>query len=110
MMRILKILSVLIATILLACCSSPQNNQSVPNENTIQTDSSLVKENNDTAGVAMTSEITCPKCGHKKTETMPMDICLLKYTCEKCNTELLAKEGDCCVFCSYGNKKCPSMQ
>ncbi len=27
------------------------------------------------------SEITCPKCGFKKTETMPTDVCLLKYTC-----------------------------
>lgn len=57
-----------------------------------------------------TSEITCPYCGHKKTETLPTDICLLKYTCENCKKEILAKEGDCCVFCSYGSEKCPSMQ
>ena len=56
------------------------------------------------------SEITCPKCGHKKTETMPTDICLIKYTCENCKTDLLAKEGDCCVFCSYGSARCPSKQ
>lgn len=56
------------------------------------------------------SEITCPECGYKKTETMPTDVCLLKYTCEKCKTDLYAKQGDCCVFCSYGDHKCPSMQ
>jgi hypothetical protein len=56
------------------------------------------------------SEITCPYCGHKKTETMPTDVCRLKYTCENCKKDLLAKEGDCCVFCSYGSQKCPSKQ
>ncbi|MHB8259078.1 MAG: GDCCVxC domain-containing (seleno)protein [Bacteroidia bacterium] len=58
----------------------------------------------------MQSEITCPKCGHKKTETMPTDVCVIKYTCEKCQAELQPKQGDCCVFCSYGTHKCPSMQ
>ncbi len=56
------------------------------------------------------SEITCPKCGHKKMETMPTDVCLLKYTCEKCKADLFPKDGDCCVFCSYGTHKCPSKQ
>src|SRR5258708_37668847 len=56
------------------------------------------------------SEITCPKCGFKKTETMPTDVCLLKYTCTGCRAELEPKEGDCCVFCTYGTKKCPSKQ
>ena len=57
-----------------------------------------------------TSEITCPKCGHKKTETLPEDLCKVKYTCEKCKTDLFPKEGDCCVFCTYGTHKCPSKQ
>ncbi len=56
------------------------------------------------------SEITCPKCGHKKMETMPTDVCLLKYTCEQCKSVLVVKDGDCCVFCSYGTHKCPSKQ
>ena len=57
-----------------------------------------------------TSEITCPYCGHKKTETMPSDVCQLVYTCEECKKEIRAKDGDCCVFCSYGDHKCPSRQ
>lgn len=57
-----------------------------------------------------TSEITCPECGHKKTEVLPTDVCTIKYTCEKCNVELTPKSGDCCVFCTYGAHKCPSMQ
>jgi hypothetical protein len=56
------------------------------------------------------STITCPNCGYKKQELLPTDICLLKYTCEKCHTVLQPKNGDCCVFCSYGNHKCPSKQ
>jgi hypothetical protein len=62
------------------------------------------------AAAKETSEITCPKCGHKKTEVMPTEVCQIKYTCEKCKTVLYPKEGDCCVFCTYGTHKCPSMQ
>lgn len=56
------------------------------------------------------SEITCPKCGNKKMETLPTDICLLRYNCTNCDTVLFPKEGDCCVFCTYGTHKCPSKQ
>ena len=56
------------------------------------------------------AEITCPKCGNKKNETMPTDACVVRYTCEKCKAELFPKEGDCCVFCTYGSVKCPSKQ
>ncbi len=60
--------------------------------------------------VALNSTITCPNCGHKKTETMPTDACQFFYECENCKTTLRPKQGDCCVYCSYGNVKCPSMQ
>jgi hypothetical protein len=56
------------------------------------------------------STITCPKCGYKKLELLPTEICLLKYKCEKCGAILRPKEGDCCVYCTYGDYKCPSMQ
>lgn len=59
---------------------------------------------------SLVSEITCPKCGHKKTEKLPTDVCQLSYTCEKCKIVLHPKEGDCCVFCTYGDHKCPSKQ
>ncbi|MEE8588296.1 MAG: GDCCVxC domain-containing (seleno)protein [Sulfurimonadaceae bacterium] len=60
--------------------------------------------------VILESEITCPKCGHKKIETMPTDSCQWFYECGNCHTLLKPKEGDCCVFCSYGSVKCPSIQ
>jgi len=57
-----------------------------------------------------TSEVTCPKCGHKKIEKLPTEVCQLFYKCEKCGFEMHPKDGDCCVFCSYGDHKCPSKQ
>ncbi|MFC4233351.1 GDCCVxC domain-containing (seleno)protein [Parasediminibacterium paludis] len=60
--------------------------------------------------VELVSEITCPNCGHKKEETMPTDACHFFYECEQCRTRLKPKQGDCCVYCSYGTVKCPPMQ
>ncbi len=56
------------------------------------------------------STITCPSCGHSKTEEMPTNACQYFYECEKCKTVLKPKQGDCCVYCSYGTVKCPPMQ
>ena len=56
------------------------------------------------------SIITCPNCGHRKTEKMPLDACQFFYDCENCKTVLKPKPGDCCVFCSYGDEPCPSRQ
>ncbi len=56
------------------------------------------------------SVITCPKCGHGKRERMPTDTCQFFYECAGCGALLRPKAGDCCVFCSYGSVKCPSVQ
>lgn len=56
------------------------------------------------------STIECPECGFKKQEKMPEDSCMFFYECSNCNALLKPKEGDCCVFCSYGTVKCPPMQ
>lgn len=56
------------------------------------------------------SVITCPKCGHQKEETMPTDACQYFYECGSCKAVLKPKEGDCCVFCSYGSVPCPPIQ
>lgn len=58
----------------------------------------------------LTSTITCPHCGFQKEETMPTDVCQFFYECTQCNTVLRPKPGECCVFCSYGTEKCPSIQ
>jgi hypothetical protein len=56
------------------------------------------------------STITCPVCGFQSQETMPDDACLFFYDCKKCGAHLKPKQGDCCVFCSYGSVKCPPIQ
>lgn len=56
------------------------------------------------------STITCPECGFQKEETMPVDACQYFYICTNCNTILKPKQGDCCVFCSYGTEPCPPIQ
>lgn len=60
--------------------------------------------------VQLKSEITCPKCGHKKVEDMPTNACQFFYECENCRAVLKPKEGDCCVYCSYGTVTCPPIQ
>lgn len=62
------------------------------------------------AGPELQSEITCPSCGHRKLEQMPLDACQFFYECEGCHTVLRPKAGDCCVFCSYGTVPCPPVQ
>lgn len=58
----------------------------------------------------LNSEITCPECDFKKTETMPTDACQYFYECTHCHTILKPLSGDCCVFCSFGTVKCPPIQ
>jgi len=58
----------------------------------------------------LTSTITCPLCGHQSTETMPTDACQFFYDCKGCGEVLRPKDGDCCVYCSYGDVPCPPIQ
>lgn len=60
--------------------------------------------------VELESTISCPECGYKKTETMPIDACQYFYKCGNCKLVLKPKQGDCCVFCSFGTVKCPPIQ
>lgn len=56
------------------------------------------------------STIKCPECGFEKEETMPTDACQIFYECNSCGSTLRPKEGDDCVFCSWGTEKCPMEQ
>lgn len=60
--------------------------------------------------IILQSELTCPECGYKKVETMPMDACQWYYPCEQCHVLLKPRAGDCCVYCSYGSIPCPPIQ
>jgi len=56
------------------------------------------------------STLTCPECGHAREETMPLDVCQFFYECQNCAAMLRPKQGDCCVYCSYGSVQCPAEQ
>lgn len=60
--------------------------------------------------IELESRLTCPHCGHEQTETMPTSACQFFYQCTGCAVVLSPKEGDCCVFCSYGTVPCPPIQ
>ena len=60
--------------------------------------------------IILKSTITCPNCNHQKEETMPTDACEFFYECEQCHNLLKPKQGDCCVYCSYGSVPCPPIQ
>ncbi len=62
------------------------------------------------AEVILESTLTCPECGHQKREVMPTNACQYFYECEACQALLKPKEGDCCVYCSYGTVPCPPIQ
>jgi len=56
------------------------------------------------------SVLKCPECGFEKQEVMPTDSCIYFYQCTNCQALLKPKQGDCCVFCSYGTVACPPRQ
>lgn len=55
----------------------------------------------------MRGVITCPYCGGKQEVDIPTNACLPFLKCSECGAMIAAKEGQCCVFCSYGDRKCP---
>ncbi|MEQ8195632.1 MAG: GDCCVxC domain-containing (seleno)protein [Rhodospirillales bacterium] len=56
------------------------------------------------------SIITCPKCGYKQAEQMPVGYCQYFYDCRNRGAVLKPKKGDCCVYCSFGSVPCPPVQ
>jgi hypothetical protein len=58
----------------------------------------------------LANTIRCPHCGHVEPATMPTDSCQVVFVCPVCQNTLRPLPGDCCVFCSYGSRPCPSIQ
>lgn len=56
------------------------------------------------------STITCPHCGQKTAETMPTTYCQHFWKCPHCGKMVEAPSGEDCVFCAYGDTKCPDKQ
>lgn len=92
-----------LAVFIFAECNSSEKSSKSNSENEIDNVQSGTKKYE-------TCEITCPHCGHKKTEILPTEVCQIKYQCEKCQQILAPKGDDCCVYCTYSTHKCPSKQ
>ena len=60
--------------------------------------------------VILHSVITCPDCGALSSEEMPTNACIYFYECKSCHKLFQPMPGDCCVFCSFGDVKCPPVQ
>ena len=60
--------------------------------------------------IKLTSTLTCPSCGHRSTDEMPIDACQFFYDCKGCGVVLRPNKGDCCVYCSFGDMPCPPIQ
>ncbi len=60
--------------------------------------------------IVIKSELICPECNYKEELIMPTDACLWFHECSACKILLKPKQGDCCVFCSYGSVPCPPIQ
>jgi hypothetical protein len=56
------------------------------------------------------SNLTCPLCGHREAVRMPARACQFFHECSACHQVFRPKPGDCCVFCSYGDVRCPPRQ
>src|SRR5436190_18919255 len=53
---------------------------------------------------------TYPICGTATAEAMHVDRCVFFFDCPSCHTILKPQPGDCCVYCSYCNKRRPPVQ
>jgi len=60
--------------------------------------------------IKVKANLTCPKCNFVQSAEMPINACQHFYKCQKCEEVLKPKKGDCCVFCSYADSKCPPKQ
>lgn len=115
MKSIIKLALIIFLGFAYSCGNKSISNQPVSNDKVpLKTQDSFSLEDMKNYGekpkASNTSIITCPKCGYKKTEVLPTEVCQLKYTCEKCLAVLYPAKEVCCVFCSYGDHKCPSKQ
>ncbi len=54
--------------------------------------------------------ISCPYCNHKMTAKMSQTSIHFLHECNNCHKILKPVKGHCCIFCSYGDIKCPNTQ
>jgi len=69
-----------------------------------------LKDSKDNEIKVLNSKRTNPIYKNLENEQMPTNYCQYFWECPHCKKNLKPKEGDCCIYCSYGNTKCPSIQ
>lgn len=62
------------------------------------------------SGSARLGVISCPECRSSAEEEIPANACLFFWVCPGCGALLRPEAGECCVFCSYGDRPCPSAE
>ena len=67
-------------------------------------------ESGNTEKLIFETFVKCPHCKVEQRATMPSKGRKMALDCRFCNKIMFAKEGSCCVFCSYALIKCPDSQ
>ena len=62
------------------------------------------------AKVVYFSTLTCPECKSRSRDQMPSNASVYFYECMRCYRIIKPLVGKCCVYCSYADVACPSMQ
>ncbi|WP_394352849.1 GDCCVxC domain-containing (seleno)protein [Flavivirga algicola] len=60
--------------------------------------------------MSLKTTISCPYCHHKMTTKMSQTSIHYLHECNNCFKVLRVPKDNCCIFCSYGTRKCPSAQ
>lgn len=56
------------------------------------------------------NQLTCPECASQQSAEMLDTGHSYAYQCDNCLEIIEKKEDSCCVYCSYGEVKCPTQQ
>jgi hypothetical protein len=54
--------------------------------------------------------VKCPHCETVAIVEMPSTLSVVRMRCPECEETILPLSGDCCVFCSHADTKCPPAQ
>ena len=59
------------------------------------------------AKLPKTVMLTCPQCSGKQRLEVSLESSPQAYTCKHCEQEIKTPQAQCCVVCSFSQKKCP---
>ena len=62
------------------------------------------------AMVKTLATVTCPECGHQTRRQMPTSAIVRTYDCPACGVRTQIDDGECCIFCVLGDRRCPPRQ